>query len=199
VTAPVPRREAFRLLFVCTGNICRSPLAEQLLRRDLGGHPDVVVASAGLRAMAGSPMDAHPTEISRRLGGDPAGAVGKQLHDRFVDGADLLLVMTVAQLGELTRDFPRATRKAFTLRQFAELVELLEPLPSAAETVPTQLRELVARASQQRFRAGATDPDIRDPYKQSAELHEEVGAAIDQAVRTVSQRLRHEIAVVPTL
>ncbi|WP_207454595.1 arsenate reductase/protein-tyrosine-phosphatase family protein [Herbiconiux sp. SYSU D00978] len=184
------------MLFVCTGNICRSPLAEQLLRRDLGGHPDVIVASAGLRAMSGSPMDAHPTEISRRLGGDPTGAVGKQLHDRFVDGADLILVMTVAQLGELTRDYPRATRKAFTLLQFAELVETLAPLPPVAQTVPEQLRELVSLASQSRFRVSSANPDIADPYKQSAQLHEDVGATIDRAVRTVSARLRAEISAV---
>lgn len=71
-------RRAFRILFVCTANICRSPMAEHLLRGslaallDTGGAFRFEVSSAGIRGWDGEPMDPAAAAELRRLGGDPS-------------------------------------------------------------------------------------------------------------------------------
>lgn len=190
--------DRFRLLLVCTGGICRSPLAEQLFRRDFAARSDVVFASAGLEAMAGTPMDDRSADISRRLGGDPRGAVGKGINAPVVGGADLILVMTQDQLQDLTRRYPPATRKAFTLLQLVGILAGMSATEPSAQTAPDRLRSLVEAASRQRYLAGAGPFDIADPYRRDDELNEQVGAVIHDAVRAVSHRLMLEIGQAPS-
>src|SRR4051812_14826139 len=86
------RSVPFSVLFVCTGNICRSPIAERLfLSRVRGGAP-IVASSAGTRALVGEPMDAPSAEALRGLGGNPVGHVGRRLRAGEAAAADLILV-----------------------------------------------------------------------------------------------------------
>ncbi len=69
-----------RLLFVCTGNVCRSSIAERLagawVRQKLAHSPEadtVQINSAGLSAVAGRPIDPHSAAALVDLGGDPTG------------------------------------------------------------------------------------------------------------------------------
>src|SRR4051795_5389163 len=63
---------SFVVLFVCTGNICRSPIAERLLAARLPD-PSIRAASAGTRAMVGYGIDQTAAHVLRRLGGEPDG------------------------------------------------------------------------------------------------------------------------------
>ena len=58
------------VLFVCTGNICRSPIAEGLFRRLLGNRKDIEVSSAGIHAVRGQPPSAHAIEVCAEEGVD---------------------------------------------------------------------------------------------------------------------------------
>ena len=85
----------FRILVVCTGNLCRSPFAEHLLRRRLGeaGLLDIAVASAGIGAMPGAPCPGNVLEAAREWELDLSGHRARQISAEDVEMADLILTM----------------------------------------------------------------------------------------------------------
>lgn len=174
------------IVMVCTGNICRSPLAEQLLRARLAeaGIAGFDVSSAGLHAVVGAPMDDIPTEISLRMGGDPTGAHGKSLRSSIVDSADVLLTMTRDQRNELVQRYPRAMRRTFTITEYSKLLGLAAPAGGT-------FRERTESLAQIRSRVVLTSgDDIADPYRASREVHEVVGGQI----ALVTSHLAHALS-----
>jgi protein-tyrosine phosphatase len=129
----------FRLLFVCTGNICRSPFAEMFTRHAFEltatERNPFEVASAGVAAVIGSAM--HPASCAAlEYFGIPETAAARfracQLTASHVAAADLVLGAAPIHRGEALRVWPQAIARAFTLREFARLVRLvdLEALPA---------------------------------------------------------------------
>ena len=83
---------SFRILTVCSGNICRSPLAEQLLRAGLAGIDGVSVGSAGTVALVGEGMTPEAQGLSVRFGAaDAAAHVARLLDEQAIRDADLVL------------------------------------------------------------------------------------------------------------
>ncbi len=84
-----------RILLVCTGNICRSPLAEALLRRDLKarGFPEIDVGSAGTGAWDGAPASEGAYLVGLERGLDLSGHRARLLTRELVESADLVLTM----------------------------------------------------------------------------------------------------------
>lgn len=180
----------FEIVMVCTGNICRSPLAEQLLRAQLAdaGVTDITLSSAGLHAVVDAPMDTIPAEISRRLGGSPDPHRGRMLRTAISENADLLLTMTRDQRNELVQRYPRAMRRTFTLVEYSRLLGLL-PLPDGA-TGADALREHTAQLAQIRSRVALTAADeIADPYLANRQVHEAIGSQIALATSHVAHAL----------
>ena len=169
--------ETFDVLVVCLGNLCRSPLAERLLRLRLADEPGVRVSSAGVRAVVGAPMDASAALELSRLGGDPSDFVARQLTADLVTDADLVLTATRQLRSQVVELAPTALRRTFTLR---ELAALLEERPWPGD--PADLRALVAAAADWRGSvAGRGDAlDVPDPIGGPASLHRE---AADLAAR----------------
>ena len=140
-----PRR--FRLLFVCTGNICRSPFARfhtrALLEMRLGPRwaSWFDVASGGTGAVVGSEM--HP--LSRAQLGplathpDVAAFRARQLPARDVELADLVLTVSRSHRSAVLELEPRALRSTFTVREFARLLGSIDPADHAA--LPADPRE----------------------------------------------------------
>ncbi len=93
------RPESFRLLFVCSGNTCRSPLAHALAEREmttLGWR--VEVRSAGVGAISGEPASEGSLVVGRRHGLDLGGHRSRVVDDALIDWADLILVMSTSHL-----------------------------------------------------------------------------------------------------
>lgn len=115
--AEVERLSPALIVFVCTGNTCRSPLAEALCKKLLAeriGCPiedlprrGFVVHSAGLAAMMGGTAAAEAVEAARDLGADLSGHVSRPLSARVVAEADYLVAMTRSHLLGLAQQFPR--------------------------------------------------------------------------------------------
>jgi protein-tyrosine phosphatase len=196
----VPRHRSpepvFTVLLVCTGNICRSALAERLGRAYLDEALDedagiVHLVSAGVQAVVGSTMHPDSALVLRGLGGDPEGFVARQLVDDMAIDADLTLTMTRQHRRDVLRGAPRALSRTFTLREAADLVELVGedadvPGDGLAERARTLVTELAAARSR---RQSSADDDIRDPIGQPAEVHAEVGDAVAGALIPVLARI----------
>ncbi|BAS10663.1 putative low molecular weight protein-tyrosine-phosphatase [Arthrobacter sp. Hiyo4] len=133
-SAPAP----VRILTVCTGNICRSPVAERLLQAGLdqvmpGGFE---VTSAGTRAMVGDPMQPLSGDIVRTFGGNPDGFVSRQLTSKILRGVDLVLTMTSGHRGEVLQLDASLLKRTFTIREFARMLDVLDERADSAANVP---------------------------------------------------------------
>ncbi|MBM4515629.1 hypothetical protein GS432_01275 [Rhodococcus hoagii] len=115
------------VLFVCTGNICRSPIAERLAsawsaRSDT---IDLTVASAGTRAVVGSPMEPKAAQVLSDLGGSPDGFVARQINPAVASSADLVLTMTEEHRDAVLKLSPRHLKRTFTLLEAAHIARAL--------------------------------------------------------------------------
>jgi protein-tyrosine-phosphatase len=108
----------YNLLFVCTGNTCRSPMAEVLARREMEqrGWSNVAVRSAGVAADSGAPASEHATSVVADLGLDLSSHRSTLLDSPLVEWADLILVMSPSHLAVL--DGFGASHKAALLGDF---------------------------------------------------------------------------------
>lgn len=177
----------FVILSVCTGNICRSPLAEQLLAtrlQEIG--INALVHSAGTAAMVGYPMPDPAAELSTRYGGEPSAHRAQQLDEHAINGADLVLTAAREHRADVVLRSPRALPYTFTLRQFARIASALSDDDLAAIHTP---RELVATVAAQRGFVpppeNPSDDDVVDPYRQSQDIYDASGEAIDLAVSAI--------------
>ncbi|MDC1499061.1 low molecular weight phosphotyrosine protein phosphatase [Amylibacter sp.] len=101
------------LLVVCTGNICRSPVAEFVLRDRF---PDIDVRSAGLHALVGRDVDRASATAARHLGVRVTPHAARQFTTQIGSEADLILVMDRGHLEEVRNLFPDYSAKCFVLR-----------------------------------------------------------------------------------
>ena len=106
------------LLFVCTGNTCRSPMAEQIFNeqaRDLSAH----AISAGLNAKPGSPINPQAADALTQLGYSPKDHSSTLVSAEVVEKADVILTFTKYQKDEVAKRFPAAVEKLFTISEYA--------------------------------------------------------------------------------
>jgi protein-tyrosine phosphatase len=148
------------ILVVCSGNLCRSPLAEAFLRRRLeerfpGG--EVTVRSAGTIAWPGSPATPEGVVVAREHGLDTSSHAATPLAEALVDGADLVLAMAAEHRAAVEALRPEHGAKTFTLK---ELVRLLDELPPPDGSLEARLSQAHA------LREGVPprpDEDVADP------------------------------------
>src|SRR5580704_2572965 len=114
------------VLFVCTGNICRSPMAEGLFRYATRGRADCRVISAGVGALEGQPPSSHAVRALNELGIDISNLRSRVLSPELVDEADYIFGMTHSHVDQVNLLFPQAAEKTFLLREFDETLDEFE-------------------------------------------------------------------------
>jgi protein-tyrosine phosphatase len=197
----------FEVLTVCTGNICRSPLAEQLLRQRLTAEK-ATVTSAGTRGLRSAPMTPEALALADQLGVPAADSTAHRsrfLTEQHLGTPDLILTMTRDHRRQVVELAPARMRSTFTVREFARL---------AVDVTDEQIRDAAARATVQtpgaRVRAAAAvvasrrgmvlphdkpeDDDVIDPYGRSWQTYElsaaQLTPALEQVVRVLQSATR---------
>src|SRR6266513_2125854 len=114
------------ILFVCTGNVCRSPMAEGILRHALQGRGDYRVMSAGLGAAEGQPPSPYAVQAVKELGIDISGQRSRMLTPEMVQQADYIFGMTHSHVDTVMLLYPQAAEKTFLPREFDETLDTFE-------------------------------------------------------------------------
>ena len=124
-----------KILFVCSGNTCRSPMANAFFRQGVrdrclnGEKGELNSGSAGLWAYEGQPASPQAVAVMQAQGIDISRHRSVLLQPELVQEADLILTMTISQRDYLAEQFPSAARQIFTLSEYAgdEAGEVLDP------------------------------------------------------------------------
>lgn len=169
----------FRVLFVCIGNVCRSPVAERLLAASLPTDR-FSVSSAGVGAMVGYAMSRYAAAELTAYGGDPTGFAARQLTPELIEDADVLLTATRDLRSEVLAESPGALRRTFTVLEFAALIEMSDG------GTPF---DIVKWAGAHRSAAGSVEQDVPDPFRRGAEAHAGAAGAIHGAVQRIAKGL----------
>lgn len=107
-----------RILFVCTGNVCRSPMAEYLLRDQAPDGAAWAIGSAGVATEDGMPASGNAVAAMRELRIDIGGHRSRRLSAELVDEAYIILAMTRTHKEAIIGTFPVAADKVYLLRYF---------------------------------------------------------------------------------
>ncbi|WP_378761666.1 hypothetical protein [Microbacterium suwonense] len=177
------------ILFVCTGNICRSPYMQHSLHAMLTDQrrTDVSIVSAGTHAVEGHAM---ATPLARRLhdrGIDASGFRASTLRSETIDNASLVVTATREHRRLVVGRRHDAAERTFTL---AQLARLLRSSPENA-AVPASVPDLVHRALTARGRSGggASDDDLDDPWRRSQRTYRRVADRIDELLIPIAAGL----------
>ncbi|MCQ4088113.1 low molecular weight protein arginine phosphatase [Saccharibacillus sp. JS10] len=189
------------ILFVCTGNTCRSPMAEGMLRqmaKDRG--IPLEVRSAGVAASWGVPISRHAEsvlrdhEIQERFTSSPLDREG-------VEWADLILTLTTSHKSHVLRHFPEAVERVYTLKEYAEndpeiLADLqeLDQLTASVELAYALGEHMDARVQERIHQLRGRIPvfDISDPFGGSKQDYEETAEEIHTALKRLLDKLEDE-------
>ncbi|GIP21812.1 low molecular weight protein arginine phosphatase [Paenibacillus sp. J22TS3] len=190
-----------RILFVCTGNTCRSPMAEGMLRKLAKERGlDVEVRSAGVAAAEGIQISYHAEGVLR----------DHEIHDRITstplrgeltEWADLILTLTQGHKRQVIQVFPDAAGKTYTLKEYVEdderVLEDLKELDSllAARELNMSLGQPFSEADAERIielRQRIPVYDISDPFGGSREDYDRTAAEIRTALDKLLDMLKRD-------
>lgn len=155
------------VLFVCTGNTCRSPMAEEVADDAVGRsthYKEMSFDSAGTFACEGEPAAEEAIEVMQEIGLDIEKHRAQQFTKELADWADIILAMEAKHIEEMEAMAPDDEHKMHTLLGFAQGVDGYP---------------------------GEAGYDITDPYKEDTEVYREardqIAAAIDKALMRISK------------
>ena len=164
----------FRILAVCTGNVCRSPAVERLLAAGLP-EDGVSIVSAGVEAQSGRTMTKPMAALVAGAGADPSNFVARQLTRGMVAEANLVLALTREHRAAVVTLHPGAVTITFTLRELGRLVADIDPADLPNESASARLTALLtlARNSRGLRQVPPREDDVLDPYGHDAGVYQQ--------------------------
>lgn len=184
MTTPPP----FRILTVCTGNICRSPMAERLLQHGLDqiSPGAFLVTSAGTRAMVGHGIEPHVEGFIRVMGASADNFASRQLTPAILAEQDLVLALTRKHRSQIVELQPALLKKTFTLRELARILpninvpQGLSPAERWEALIPLAMR------ARSQHRSTPEDDDVVDPYRRSDSIYQQMRRDLAPATNAIS-------------
>jgi protein-tyrosine-phosphatase len=154
-------RKVKNILFVCTGNSCRSIMAEGLLKKMLAekGRDDINIFSAGVSAIGGFTPTDKTVEVMKKEGVDVSSYKTSKLTPEMVNNADIILTMDKIHKGRIVDLVPEARSKTHLLNEYANK------------------------------KGSNLDPSILDPIGKPLEVYERVLQEIKVAIEELVKRL----------
>ena len=182
-----------KVLFVCTGNICRSPMAE-LMFPLFFHHAGIETDSAGTQGLISNPIDPSSARLMELDGIDSSAFRSKRLTPQLAMDSDLILCFTEHQRNKIIALAPRVRTRTFVLSDFANLCKYFSDhnlLRSG--TVENRLHEVIYNASMVRHALPAAE-DIDDPYRKEFSAFQKAHDQIGYAFADIAQALEPSTA-----
>ena len=182
-----------RVLFICTGNICRSPMGELLFRTYTQG-TSLEVGSAGTHSLAGHSIDPSSKALLDAVGIDSSQFRSTQLTQDIADNSDLILCFEPEQRHNIVVIAPTALPYTFTLTDFSNMCAYCaQHNMITGATIQERLQSVIDQSMQIRpmLPPSATIPD---PYRKNFEAFRSAACATNDAIRNILRSISYNTA-----
>ncbi|SJZ48300.1 low molecular weight protein arginine phosphatase [Selenihalanaerobacter shriftii] len=165
-----------KILFVCTGNTCRSSMAEYIFNH-LANNEKYEVESAGISAIEGATVSAQAEQVMGEKGIDISDHEAQKINEELIEEVDLILTMTHQHKNSILNMVPESRRKIFTLKEFVENTEKLEETTEELQKLYSQINQTRENFLEEN---GVKIERLRKRHK---ELMQEIGEVEDELNR----------------